>query len=99
MLQNRTFNVLIAAALLVMAVMLALQGVATAGVVASPANASYTSAHAAAPAPLPFSVDDIRALRAAYVKDMGLWLARTPHGPAGVDGGVLDLRNYPARAR
>jgi hypothetical protein len=100
MLKSRLFNGAIATALLVMFVLLVFQSLATAEVAStSEVRAFVASAGAPASAGCAFAGDPVDSIHAVYEPARGLWLARTTHGYAGVDGGAMELRNCQVSGR
>ncbi len=100
MLKSRLFNGVIATALLVMLVLVVFQGMAAAEVATTPQARAF-AASAGAPATLgcAFAGDPVASIQAVYEPARGRWVAKTAHGDAGVDGGVLELRNCQTLAR
>lgn len=98
--KNRVFSGVVVAALLVMFTLVVFQGVATAEVAAGSAGRTFVvSAGAPVSTGCAFGGDPVASIHAAYDQARGLWLVRTPRGPAGVDGGALELRNCRAAVR
>jgi len=95
---NRLFNAFVVVALVVMAALTIRQAVATTEVVSAASSQAasapkhlYSESSADAPQ-CPFTEEERRSLRAVYLKDAGIWVARTDQGYTGFEGGLLALR-------
>lgn len=91
MFKDRLFYTLVTAALLLMAALVIHQTAATAKVIPAVSSQAASISNQAESAACPFSAQDVRSIRSARVKEMGLWLPRTTRGYTGQDGGVLSL--------
>ena len=80
MLRNRLFNVLIAAALVLVVALTVREAFATTAVTSQPSAAA-----ACASLPSRYSI------HTAYVQEAGISVPYTEDGPTGVDGGLLAL--------
>lgn len=85
------------ALLLLLAVALAFE--CTAVIHAAPlagGSVRLTGGSAATTGACAFSREDIRSMHAVYLREAGIWVARTSDGFAGYDGGALEILNCPA---
>lgn len=80
MLKHRFFNLLIAIALVIVIAFTVREAVATT-VIKSQTDAGIECA----------SLPTRYSIRTEYVKEADMWVVRTEKGPAGVDGGLIDL--------
>jgi hypothetical protein len=84
MIRNRLFNILIAIVLVITIALTAREAFATADVM-SGRHAENPGASTCATLPLQM------AIHTEYVSKRGMWITYTNQGPAGVDGGLMDL--------
>jgi len=80
MLRHHFFNLLIAVALVIVTALTAREAVATT-VIRLPENAVLWC----------HSLPSRHSIRTEYVKETSMWVLRTENGPAGADGGLIDL--------
>jgi len=80
MLRHHLFNLLIAIALVIVTALTAREAVATT-VIRLP-EATFSRCQ---------SLPSRHSIRTEYVKETNMWVMRTENGPAGADGGLIDL--------
>jgi hypothetical protein len=91
--KNRFFNLIVIVSLAVMAVLTISQMTAANRLVSAASNDRAESSEPVAEEPCAASTTALPFIHMVYVERTGTWVPYTQDGPAGVDGGLIQLLN------